>query len=384
RAEVAQERVRDVRVEDLDLPALPLPEEQRQAVREPQPGHVLEEDDRRQWRPGLRLEEDHRRLTALVVGVEREQERHDQRHHAETRRRRDDDDDPGGGAVRDDVAVADRQQGAGREVDRAAEVGRRRLELVAQREEDQPERDEERGQPGEQQEKGRGRGEQAEDPLPRRSPVRSSGHPAKHPPRGPDQVATNPEPARRRPGDDDRLEDVPRDEDQEEDAEEEPDQVHRSPGRRTGLRTDAGYARYRCFFLGAMTRSAFGRIDTEIGVWPITVPSVSTSCGGFDFTVISQPRVRSTRPSSVAPRVRWLSAVRPASIPSIGPPARTTKTSNLPSSGITRRRGSTSDPIRPKFAMNTWAAAVVIVLPSIVISWLTSSTLRPSRTAAAT
>jgi hypothetical protein len=51
---------------------------------------------------------------------------------------------------------------------------------------------------------------------------------------------------------------------------------------------------------------------------------------------------------------------------------------------MTLRRGSTKDPMRPKLATNTWAAFVLIVLPSTVISCATSRTLRPSRTALAT
>src|SRR4051794_29009870 len=64
--EIAQKRIRHVRVEDLDLPPLPLPEEHRQVVREPEAGHVLEQDDRRQRGTGLGLKEHDRRLTALI------------------------------------------------------------------------------------------------------------------------------------------------------------------------------------------------------------------------------------------------------------------------------------------------------------------------------
>ena len=149
RAEEAQQRVGDVRIEDLDRPVLPLVEERRQPADEVELGVRLEEGDGRRRRAGGGLEGDDLDLSPLVRPVEREQEGHDQGDRAEPAERGDRDDDPGGPADRDDVAEPEREHRRRREVHRAAEVGRHRAELVTEREQDQAVADDERDEPGE-------------------------------------------------------------------------------------------------------------------------------------------------------------------------------------------------------------------------------------------
>ena len=227
RPEEAEQRVGDVRIEDLGGPALPDEEQVRQPAREIQLGVVLEQRHRGWRSPGRSLQHDDLDLPALVRAVQREEERHDERDGAEPG------DGRGGGeearqrAVRDDVAEPEGQERRGGEVDGGAEIGRDRPQLVTEGEQDQPVADDQGGQPGDEQGDDHRRREQAEDPVARR--VGSSAqNGSQHAPRAAHDVPGDPEPARRRAGDDDRLEEVPEGERDQEQTEGEEDRIHRS------------------------------------------------------------------------------------------------------------------------------------------------------------
>ena len=226
RAEEAQQRVGDVRVEHLDRPALPLEEQVREPPHQAELGVVLEQRHGRGRRSGRGLERDDPDLTPLVRAVEREQEGHDERDGPEAGDRGDHDDDAGRRVDRDDVAEPQRQDGARREVHGAAEIRRHGPQLVTQGEEDQAVPHDERDEPGPQQGDGGRRGEEPEDRVVGLGRAPGQDGP-QAPPRAAHDVAADAEPAGRRARDDDRLEQVPEGEGQEEHAQGEDDHVHR-------------------------------------------------------------------------------------------------------------------------------------------------------------
>ena len=207
RTEVAEQRVRHVRVEDLGDPALPPPEEVRQVVDEVEPGERLEEHDGGWRRAGLRLERHDGHLAPLVRREEREQERDDERDDAQAAQRRGCDDESRGPTDRHHVTEAKCHDRRRPEVDRRAEVHRCGSELVPDREQDEAIPEHEPAEPRDEERDGRRGGEEPEEALaPFAAPRADAAHEA---PRSPHDVPTEPEDARGRPWDDDRLEDVP-------------------------------------------------------------------------------------------------------------------------------------------------------------------------------
>ncbi len=137
-AEVAEERIGNVGVEDLDGPALPIEEQLRQATNEAELGVRFEEGDRRRRSTCRRLERDHLDLAALVRAVQGEQERDDEGDDAQAADRGRGDDHPGERPIGDEVPEAQRQDRRRGEVQRAPEIGRDGPQLVAERVQDQP------------------------------------------------------------------------------------------------------------------------------------------------------------------------------------------------------------------------------------------------------
>ena len=209
RAEVPEQRVGDVRVEDLDRPALPVDEQLRQSLDQAELGIGLEEGDGRRRRSRRRLEGDDLDLAALVRAVQREQERHDQGDGAEAADRGDGDDDPGRRPDRHDVAETEGQDRRGGEVERRCRDWAGRLQLVAQGVQDQAVADDQRR-------RARRAGGRSSRPARRAraagrtiGPAGRSRSARRHTPRTAHEVSTDPEPARRRARDDDGLEEVP-------------------------------------------------------------------------------------------------------------------------------------------------------------------------------
>ena len=100
RPEEGEQGIGDVRVEDLDRPVLPLPEQVRELVDKTEQRVGLEKRDRRWGSAGRGLERDDASLAPLIRAEQREQERHDERDGAEARDRGDRREDPGSGAAR--------------------------------------------------------------------------------------------------------------------------------------------------------------------------------------------------------------------------------------------------------------------------------------------
>src|SRR5438552_1968859 len=208
RAKVRENRVRQVTVEDLGAPLLPIGEEPGQLVHHVVLGHRLEQADARWWGAGPSVEGDDQDLATLERGVQGEQEADREGDRAQPGAASNQSEEPCQAGCGHDVAEPDRQHGRAGKVEGRLEAVDGGADVITKAVKDEPEAEDKPAQPQHEQDDDDQRGKSSQRALPgvgraRPQSQRTPQAPARtnHPPRR--TVAR-----RRRPRYDDALEEV--------------------------------------------------------------------------------------------------------------------------------------------------------------------------------